>query len=81
VTEAKSSKKKWRVGWSPDGRKFYFHTPTGYRETLSGRKEGIKNHLRKVLPSYLEIARKGEDAEFTAAIERELAELGAGALA
>ncbi len=68
----------WRVGWSDDKRRFYFRSPTGYRETLTGPREGIKNHLRKVLPAYLEIARsKHSDLpEFVKAIETELGALG-----
>ena len=69
----------FRVGWSNDRRRFYFHTPGGYRMTFSGRKAGIADHARELLPKMLAVAEKATDEDgnpgFIAAIKAAILDL------
>ena len=72
-------KRPWRVGWSPDNRRFYFRAPSGYSMTLSGSRKTVVEATLQVLPKMLDVAKKavGQDnnPEFIAAIEAALVEL------
>jgi len=70
----------WCVGWSKDHRRFYFRTPGGYSMTLSGRKAGIADHARDLLPKMLAVAERATDEdgnpEFITAIKDAILDLG-----
>lgn len=72
-------KRPWRVGWSPDNRRFYFRAPSGYSMALSGSRKNVVEATLQVLPKMLDVAKKavGQDnnPEFIAAIEAAIAEL------
>lgn len=71
----------WRVGWSPDNRRFYFKAPSGYSMMLSGARKTVTNTALQMLPKMLDVAKKAtdrdNDPEFVAAIEAAITELQA----
>lgn len=71
----------WRVGWSSDGRRFYFRSPGGYSMTFSGRKAGVRGSVREWLPKMLAVAEmlaatdKDSNPEFVEAIKAAILDL------
>lgn len=55
-----SCPKSW-AGWH--GRRWYLRDATGHKQVISGTEAQVTSYLRKVLPAWVEIARKqGDDA-------------------